>query len=68
VDGVEKYHRPMGMILTTVARSGFMIQDVIEPVPDDAALHRRPALIKEWTKPCFLIIRAQKQNEVVAND
>jgi SAM-dependent methyltransferase len=68
VDGVEKYHRPMGMILTTVARSGFMIQDVIEPVPDDAALQRRPALIKEWTKPCFLIVRAQKQNEVLAND
>ena len=60
VDGVEKYHRPMGEIMTSVARAGFVIEEVCEPVPDPWALQKRPALIKEWTKPCFLIVRARK--------
>ena len=61
VDGVEKYHRPMGKILTSLARAGFVIEEVCEPVPEEWALQRRPALIKEWTKPCFLIVRAVKK-------
>ena len=60
IDGVEKYHRPIGQILTSLARAGFLIEVVEEPVPQPWALAKRPALIKEWTKPCFLIIRARK--------
>lgn len=60
IDGVIKYHRPMGMILNALAHAGFIIEEVREPVPQPWALEKRPALIKEWTKPCFLIIRAKK--------
>ena len=62
VDGVEKYHRPMGQIITSLAHAGFVIKEVFEPVPEEWALQRRPALIKEWTKPCFLIVRAAKKS------
>ena len=61
VDGVEKFHRPIGQIITSLARAGFVIEEVCEPVPEDWALQKRPALIKEWIKPCFLIVRARKK-------
>ena len=60
VDGVVKFHRPMAMILNALSHAGFIIEEVCEPVPQPWALQKRPALIKEWTKPCFLIIRARK--------
>jgi len=60
VDGVEKYHRPMGHILTALAHAGFVIEEVCEPIAEDWALAKRPALVKEEIKPCFLIVRARK--------
>ena len=60
VDGVVKYHRPMGQILTSLARVGFVIEEVYEPIPEEWALKKRPGLINEKIKPCFLIIRARK--------
>ena len=59
VDGVEKYHRPMGEILTALAHAGFIIEEVREPIAEEWALAKRPALIKERIKPCFLIVRAR---------
>ncbi len=61
VDGVEKYHRPMGQIITEVARAGFVIEEVCEPTPEAWALQKRPSLSKEWIKPCFMILRARKE-------
>ncbi len=58
VEGVEKYHRPMGHILSALAHAGFRIEEVREPIAEDWALAKRPALIKELIKPCFLIVRA----------
>lgn len=60
VDGVEKYHRPMGLLLTALAHAGFIIEEVCEPTAEDWALAKRLALAKELIKPCFLIIRARK--------
>ncbi len=60
VEGVEKYHRTIGDILTTIASSGFCIEKVVEPVPSEDALKVRPALKKELLKPNFLIIKARK--------
>lgn len=60
VDGVEKYHRPMGMLLTDIARAGLVIEQVCEPTAPDWALAKRPVLVKEEIKPCFLIVRARK--------
>ncbi|MDD4493096.1 MAG: class I SAM-dependent methyltransferase [Eubacteriales bacterium] len=60
VDGVIKYHRPMGEILTTIAKSGFIIEEVNEPTPKDWAIEKLPSITKEFLKPNFLIIKARK--------
>ena len=60
VDGVVKYHRPAGEILTEIAKAGFIIDTVCEPIPEAWALKRRPQLRKEWIKPSFFIVRARK--------
>ena len=60
VEGVEEYHRSIGQILTALARAGFWIETVEEPVPDAAALKKMPQLQKEWIKPTFLIVKARK--------
>ena len=60
VDGVVNYHRPMGEILTTLARAGLVIDEVVEPTPEDWAIHKNPALVQEFIKPTFLIVRAHK--------
>lgn len=38
----------------------FIVQRVVEPVPDDDALMKRAGLYKEFIKPNFLIIKAVK--------
>lgn len=60
VDGVVKYHRPMGELLTAVSSAGFMIEVVCEPTPKDWALKKLPAIAKEYIKPNFLIVKAKK--------
>lgn len=60
VDGVENYHRPMGEIVTTLAQAGFVIEELVEPLPGKWALEELPELAKEFIKPTFLIIKARK--------
>lgn len=62
VDGVINYHRPMGQILSTLAHAALVIEDVVEPLPEEWAIAQHPGLEKERIKPTFLIIRAQKPN------
>jgi len=61
IDGVVKYHRPMGEILTTLAKAGFVLEEVCEPVPPPWALEKLPAAAKEFLKPNFLIVKASKR-------
>lgn len=63
VDGVVKYHRTMGDILTTIAGCGLFIDTVCEPLPTPQAIGKRPSLAKELIRPCFLIVRAKKRIE-----
>lgn len=58
VDGVEKYHRTMGEIITALARAGFRIEEMVEPVPDAEAIKKLNGLKKEFIKPSFMIIKA----------
>lgn len=60
VDGVVKYHRTFSTIIDKLIDSGFVIQKVVEPIPDEYALKKREGLIKEFIKPSFLIIKAIK--------
>ena len=61
IDGVVKYHRPMGELLTAVVRAGFTIEVVCEPTPKDWAVKKLPAIAKEFIKPSFLIVQARKK-------
>lgn len=63
VDGVIKYHRTFSTVINTLTDSGFIIEKVIEPVPDEYALNKRGGLIKEFIKPTFLIVKAVKHSK-----
>ncbi|MBQ8835997.1 MAG: class I SAM-dependent methyltransferase [Clostridia bacterium] len=60
VDDVVKYHRPFGHIITALADAGFMIEEVVEPVPENWAVEKLPTIVKEYIKPNFLIVKAKK--------
>ena len=60
IDGVIKYHRSLGYIITTLAKAGFIIDTVEEPVPEQWAIEKLPTIVKEYLKPNFLIIKAYK--------
>lgn len=61
VDGVIKYHRTMGEIITSVAKNGFVIETLCEPIPQQWAVEKLPAIAKEFIKPNFMIVRAKKR-------
>ena len=62
VDDVIKYHRTMGNIITSLAKSGFRIDTVCEPLPSEDAIKLYPDIVKEYIKPCFLIVKSRKSN------
>ncbi len=59
-DGVIKYHRTIGRLITTLAKKGFIIDTVLEPTPEEWAIEKFPRITKEFLKPNFLIIKANK--------
>ena len=60
VDGVIKYHRTFGDIITALAKAGFVIEEVSEPTPEEWAIEKLPTMAKEYIKPNFLIVKARK--------
>ncbi|MBQ7292750.1 MAG: class I SAM-dependent methyltransferase [Clostridia bacterium] len=60
VDGVVKFHRPMGEIITSLAKAGFVIDTLCEPTPEKWAVEKLPAIAKEYLKPNFLIVKAKR--------
>ena len=60
VDGVVKYHRTISNIINALAKAGFIIEEVCEPVPEDWAIEKLPTIVKEYIKPNFLIVKARK--------
>ncbi len=60
VDGVIKYHRTFGNIVNALAKAGFIIEEIGEPVPMEWAVEKLPAIVKEYIKPNFLIVKARK--------
>ena len=60
VDGVVKYHRPFSDIINALANAGFVIEQVVEPLPEQWAIEKLPTMAKEYIKPNFLIVKARK--------
>ncbi len=61
VDGVVKYHRTFGNIINALADAGFCTEYVGEPTPEEWAIEKLPTIVKEYIKPCFLIVKAKKR-------
>jgi hypothetical protein len=59
-DGVQKYHRTLATLLNGVIDAGLTVERVVEPVPDAAALDRRPEWVHERRRPFCLLVRARK--------
>lgn len=58
VDGVVKYHRTVGDVVTGLVTAGFRLEALLEAEPVDGAVERQPSLTKHLDRPPLLIIRA----------
>lgn len=60
VNNVIKYHRTFSTIVNTLIESGFVIEKMIEPLPNDKLLEEYPQYKDLLHKPDFLLIKAKK--------
>jgi len=60
VDGVEKHHRMVSTLLNGLADAGFVVERVLEPLPDAEMLERHPEWVSEGHRPFCLLVRARK--------
>jgi SAM-dependent methyltransferase len=61
VDDVIKYHRTFSELINTLLNSGFLIEKLLEPVPTEETIGRRPDYAKDLHKPNFLLIKTSKR-------
>ncbi len=62
VDGVIKYHRTISSIINSLSRAGFIVEQMLEPIPSSELMERYPSYRKYIHKPDFLLIRVRKSN------
>jgi SAM-dependent methyltransferase len=60
VDGVRKYHRTMATLINGLVDVGLAVERVLEPIPDEETLRRRPDFVDEHRRPTFLLVRTGK--------
>lgn len=60
VDGVKRYHRTFSTILNTLVDKGFVIEQVLEPLPTSTFLEEYPEYDDLYHMPHFLLIKARK--------
>lgn len=60
VDGVIRYHRTFSSVVNTLVEAGFVIERMIEPVPDAEMLEKHPEHRDLLHKPDFLLVRSKK--------
>lgn len=63
VDGVVKYHRTFGEIITALARAGLVVEEVNEPLPKAWAIEKLPSIAKEYIKTNFMLVKAVRPEE-----
>ena len=62
VDDVIKYHRSFSSIINSLVTHEFIIEKILEPLPDEEIMNQYPSYKKYYHKPDFLLIRARKAN------
>ena len=60
VDHLQIYHRTFSEIVNTLISVGFTLEEMVEPLPDDALLAKYPDYADLFHKPDFLLVRARK--------
>ena len=60
VDNVVKYHRSFSDIFNALISTRFIIEKVLEPIPDPEIMKKVPAYQKDIHKPDFLLLKARK--------
>jgi SAM-dependent methyltransferase len=63
VDHLQIYHRTFSEIVNTLISVGFVLEQMVEPLPDEVLLSRYPDYADLFHKPDFLLIRARKGSE-----
>ena len=57
---VKKYHRNFSSLINGLVNSGFKIDKILEPIPDEESIKIIPKYIYQYDRPYFLFIRAKK--------
>ena len=57
---VKRYHRNFSSLINGLVNSGFKIDKILEPIPDEKAIKIIPKYINQYDRPYFLFIRAKK--------
>ncbi len=57
---VKKYHRNFSSLINVLVNSGFKIDKILEPIPDEESIKIIPKYINQFDRPYFLFIRAKK--------
>lgn len=60
VDNVKIYHRTFSRIINTLIKTGFSIEQIIEPLPTDELLAEYPDYKDLLHKPDFLLVKVRK--------
>lgn len=60
VDDVVSYHRSFSSIVNSLIQAGFVIEAMLEPVPDESIMIAYPAYRRYEHKPDFLLLRVRK--------
>lgn len=64
VEGVLKYHRTVSTIINTLIQNNFSIVKILEPIATEKAEELRTNLMEERRRPPFIVIKAQKNNDI----
>ncbi len=62
-DGIIKYHRTFESILNTLIKTGFIVEQIAEPIPSDEIVEQYSEYKDNIHKPDFLLIKAKKQEK-----
>ena len=60
IDNIKIYHRTFSSIINTLTGAEFAIEQMIEPIPNEALLERYPEQRDLFHKPDFLLLRVKK--------
>ncbi len=58
---VIKYHRNFSNIINSIIKSGFQIEEIVEPIPNSKILNLKPKYKNQFDRPYFIFIKLIKK-------